>query len=273
MYKRVFFYLGIILVFSLVSCKNEKNSDLNKINVDTSDQQIDVNKAKEIIYMLPNPTETALIIKNSRNTFTDEYLCPYQYVDRYNTSVEEALALGIYSTDLSFLTMYGENQKAVEYVSAVKKLSERLGIIKVINDSLITQLQQNIENKDKVVSIISETYSDMRAFLEENHREVLAAYMITAAWVEGLYLSVNLVDNVKTDTTLIPIIVDQRYSLDNLIDLLKVYQKDENVKLKIQELKELKDIYDKVKLPMKEEVFDALKTKISLIRNSYINEL
>ncbi len=278
MYRNVFLLFAALLL--LFGCKNDNIG--KKLNLSSQDSSFNSDeafqKAKEIIYMLPNPSETAMALKNANPSFSKEFLVPINYVEKFNTEEEEALALGVYSADLSLLTMFEQNQEAVEYVSAVKKLADNLGILEVINDSVITEVQENLQNKDKVVNIVSNVYLQMKNNLEETNRDVLAAMVVTGAWVEGLYLTVNMVNDVSKDTSLVEIVSDQRYSLEDLIELLDVYKNDEKINKINTELKELLKTYEKSATnangtkTLSSDDFDTIKTKIAFIRKSFVNE-
>jgi len=237
------------LIFSLIIFSFGCEDDGSDSNVDTTNPEkkvkIAFETAKQIFYSLPSPVETAMIIENTNVQFSDEFILPYEAVDLYETSDEQAVNLGVYSADLSYLTMFGQQQIAVKYLAACKKLAEELSLLNVISDSTINELQNNIMDKDQAMNIISEQFININSYLEENDRSISATLIVFGGWVEGLYLSVMLIGNdVEDNIDLAQMIYDQKISLEDLINLLDLYKEDEHIKTYLYELKELKTIYD-----------------------------
>ena len=82
-------------------------------------------------------------------------------------------------------------------------------------------------------------------FLKENGQDNLSALIIVGGWVEGLYIGSKTLDEKNPDEALMKKIADQKFSLDNLVELLSTYDADD-VKNVAQKLEGLKTIYDKI---------------------------
>lgn len=266
----------LIALISVTSCNNSgKNSNNNKKDSIPDSSQIKLNqaydKAKIIFYSLPSPIETAMIIESSGVDYNDELLNPVNKVNTYGTSKQMALNLGIYSADLSFCTLFDQPQATINYMATAKKLAESLGILDAINDSVVNLLQENMEDKNKIMSIISESFINSSSYLEENDRDEVATMVILGGWIEGLYLSVNLIgDKVENNQDLTDIIVSQSFTLDDLIGLLELYKKDNNdIQTLLTEIKQLKTAFEEVEEPITQKQFDNLVEKINKIRNGY----
>ena len=67
----------------------------------------------------------------------------------------------------------------------------------------------------------------LNAYLKENDRDHISAMVIAAGWVEGLYIATSIasVDD-DPDPLLLQRIAEQKLSLGNLTELVKVYNKD-----------------------------------------------
>ena len=260
--------LPLLLVF-IVSCGddgyNSGNSDSLQNNVD-----IAYETAVQVFYSLPSPIETAMVIENTNVEFSDDYILPLNAADLYETSTEKAVNLGVYCTDLSYLTMFNQTQASIEYLSVCKKLSEELGLLNVIEDSVLVEIQNNLKNRDEVMSLISEQFMHINAYLEENDRGESATLIVFGGWIEGLYLSTMLVgDNVENNPDLIQMIYDQKISLENLISLLEIYRDNDDIEHFLNEINELKSIYDNISYPISQENFEQIVAKVELTRNSF----
>ncbi|MBC7124657.1 MAG: hypothetical protein H5T24_03430, partial [Bacteroidales bacterium] len=86
-----------------------------------------IESVKQIFYSLPSPLETAMILKRSGATYNEELLNPIENASKYNTTKSMALNLGIYSTDLSYASLFDQTQATIKYMTVSKKMAEGLG--------------------------------------------------------------------------------------------------------------------------------------------------
>ncbi|MFP4060554.1 MAG: hypothetical protein ACLFUC_08740 [Bacteroidales bacterium] len=295
--------ISLLMLFSIAllinGCRGdgEKKSD-EKIAVETfevNDQIFnDINEAKKIFYSLPSPLETAMLIKSAGAKFNEDLLNPVTNADNYTTNKSMALNLGVYTTDLSFASLFDQTQTTITYMNAAKKMADGLGILDAIDNQTIERLEENINNRDVIMDIISETFMSSSSFLKENDRAAIASIVLVGGWVEGLYIATQLVgDSPIEDNKLVERIVDQKLSFDIVLRLLNEYQSNASVASLIEEVNELKAIFDKIKIKTSEietvhdeqtnvttlksqseieitrEVFDELKSKVEAIRNNF----
>lgn len=266
--KKIFFLLGLVLI---LSCDDD-NSNKNSYKGSSDDLKVNeaFETAKQIFYSLPSPVETAMIIENTDVEFSDDYVLQLKAADLYETTTEQAINLGVYSADLSYLTMFDQTQYSLEYISVCKKLAEQMGIMNVISDSVLTEIQTKLKNRDEVMNIISEQFMQINAYLEENDRGVSASLIVFGGWIEGLYLSVMLVgDDVNNNPQLLQMIYDQQISLEDLVSLLQIYKDNDEVNNYLTEIQELKHIYEEIDYAITQENFDKIHAKVKMIRNSF----
>ncbi|MCQ2976020.1 MAG: hypothetical protein MJ211_14560 [Bacteroidales bacterium] len=267
-------FVGLLAIYLPISCTNTGNSD-NKDSVNSTyvNNILPYDEAKYIFYSLPSPMETAMILNNLDIKYNEEFLSPASNVSRYNTQNSQALNLGIYSADLSFCALYEQNQAAIDYLAAVKKLSEQLGIIGFFNDSTIQNIQDNMSNKNKIVSIVSECYTRSTNFLEEDERNEIASTVLVGGWVEGLYISLKMLETLPEDeeNNINDIIIEQKFTLDDMIGLLKLFSKNQGIAQLLNQMVDLKSVYDRIGTEkIDRAVYKELVNKITIIRNGYI---
>lgn len=263
---------GLMMVSLANSCTSSNNEQAQNIDTVGSVNTSAYDEAKVIFYSLPSPVETALILEQLGIKYNEEYLSPASNVSRYNTQTSQALNLGIYSADLSFCALYEQTQAAIDYLAAVKKLSEQLGIMGFFNDSTIQIIQDNMNNKNKIVSIVSDCYTRSTNFLEEDERNEIASTVLVGGWVEGLYISLKMLESLpSTDNNIDDIVKNQKFTLDDMVGLLKFFSKNEGIATLLNQMLQLKTIYDKVgNDKVDRKVYQQLTEKITEIRNDYI---
>ncbi len=247
--------IGIIALFGLAimvySCKSEGENVEDSIDdsIDIDDEIADdFNKAKQVFYSLPSPIETAMLMKRAGAKYNEEYLNSINNISNYTTNLSMSLNLGVYSADLSFASMFDQSQSAIKYLTATKRLAEELGILNAIDKSIIVRMEDNINNRDSLMEIISETFMNSNSFLKENDRAETAAIILVGGWLEGVYIATKIAQATSSNKELVERIIDQRLSLSTLISLLNEYKEDENIKVLIPKLDELKAIFDQIQV-------------------------
>ena len=133
-----------------------------------------------------------------------------------------ALNLGIYTCDLSFSSLYDQTQLVIDYMNAAKKMADGLGILDAINEETINRLEENVNNSDVILDIVSETFLNTNSYLEDNEQPAIASIVLVGGWLEGLYIATQLVDVKDFDTNkLVGRIIDQKLSVDIMLRLLE----------------------------------------------------
>jgi hypothetical protein len=295
----------LIVVFMIISllsgCKSggtkaTKEDVTVSVPKDNTAVVEDIKQAEKIFNALPSPLESAMLIKTAGARFDAALLNPVGNGNSYITNKSMALNLGIYTCDLSFVSLYEQTQLIIDYMNAAKKMADGLGILKAVEQSQIDKLEENINNSEVIMEIVSETFMNSNSYLSDNGQPAIAAMVLVGGWFEGLYISTQLVDMKDFNgNKLVGRIVDQKLSIDILLNLLESSKGNPAVDDLIVQVKRLKVIFDKisittskvqpefdktsnstvlksdVKTDMTPEVFKELSATVSEIRKTFVN--
>jgi hypothetical protein len=297
---------GIFLVFILVlslfyGCKGGKKAPDEGVTVELSAEDRnailkDIKQAEKIFNALPSPLESAMLIKSAGARFDEKLLNPVSKVNSFVTNKAMALNLGIYTCDLSFASLYEQTQLLIDYMNAAKKMADGLGILEAIEQKDIDKLEENINNTEAIMEIVSQTFMNSNSYLEDNGQPATAAMVLVGGWVEGLYISTQLVDMKEFNgNKLVTRIIDQKLSIDILINLLEGSKGNPAVDELIVQVSKLKAVFDKINIQatpvrpeynettnttvlrsevrtdMTPELFIELSQIVKEIRNSFVN--
>jgi hypothetical protein len=293
--------LVFLLTSLLVGCKSGgPKTPKEEVTItapkDNATVMENVKKAEKIFHALPSPLESAMLIKSADARFDQSLLNPVGNVNSYITNKSMALNLGIYTCDLSFASLYEQTQLIIDYMNAAKKMADGLGILKAIDQSTIDKLEENINNSEVIMDIVSETFLNSNSYLSDNGQAAIATMVLVGGWFEGLYISTQLVDMKEFNgNKLVGRIIDQKLSIGILLDLLETSKGNPSIDELTVQVKKLKVIFDKisittsrvrpeydktsnttvlkseVKTDMTPEVFKELATTVSEIRKSFVN--
>lgn len=291
----------LILTSLLSSCKSggtkaTKEDVTANVPKDNTAVVEDIKQAEKIFNALPSPLESAMLIKSAGARFDAALLNPISNGNSYVTNKSMALNLGIYTCDLSFVSLYEQTQLIIDYMNAAKKMADGLGILRAVEQAQIDKLEENINNSEVIMEIVSETFMNSNSYLTDNGQPAIAAMVLVGGWFEGLYLSTQLVDMKDyKNSKLVGRIIDQKLSIDILLNLLENSKGNPAVDDIIIQVKRLKMVFDKVsitttnvkpevdkatnttvlksesKTEMTPEVFKELSTTVSEIRKTFVN--
>lgn len=270
----------ILFIVILSGCrsggeKGKKNEPAVEPMKDNTQVLQDIKQAEKIFNALPSPLESAMLIKSAGAKFNRKFLNPVENTKLYTTNMGHALNLGIYTCDLSFASMYDQTQLIIDYMNAAKKMADGLGILDAINQATINKLEENINNKDVIMETISETFLNSNSYLADNDQPAVASMVLVGGWVEGLYIATQLVDIKEFNgNKLVSTIIDQKLSIDVLLNLLASNKGNPNIDEMIVQMQGMKTVFDKINIkttPIKTEIDKA--TNQTILRSQVTTDM
>jgi len=113
------------------------------------------------------------------------------------------------------------------------------------------------------------------SYLADNDQAAVAAIVLTGGWIEGLYIATQLVDlNNFNGNKLVATIIDQKLSIDILINLLESNKGNPAVDELISQVNKLKAVFDKINIqttPIKTEIDPA--TNVTILKSKVTTDM
>jgi hypothetical protein len=241
--------LLLIAIFFLAACgqRPSENLEVNLDEVDVGELQISSETMNDIIQNIASPIEVAAMISALNVPYSTHYLSDPESLSTNTTSFEMAFSLGALSADLGYLNMYEKTGTAVNYLSSMNRLADALQIGQFFDFATIKRLATSSSDLDSLMFISVNSFNNMDDYLRETERSNLSALMITGVWIEGLYLATQVaVQNTNED--LKSMIGEQKLILNDLLLILNNYSNEEAIADYINDLEEIKSIYNSVKI-------------------------
>lgn len=247
--------VSLIAIF-LYSCGGSGKTSEEQANseFDAAQSQI-VEEIDKVVHELPPPSEVPYLLQATGSDFNPELVNKLENAEKYYTSLDKsAFNLGGYATDIGYLATYDQVQDALKYMETCQKLSETIGIASAFDLDLMERFERNLSNRDSLSNLINLAMKMAEDKLEDTDRLSMVALVLSGSYIEGLYLSVMVVDTYPDDLLpeesknlilepLVRIIIDQRKSLIDVIALLKDLEQDEIISNVIAEFNILRSIY------------------------------
>jgi uncharacterized membrane-anchored protein YhcB (DUF1043 family) len=244
--KKIFagFILPLLIISftCLSSCKNstsKQQKSAEKKEVKEIQNQIETN-----VYPLPTSASVIKKLTELEVGYIIGITNPVENSKKYFDSQSRAKNLGAYGADLSYATLYNQQQDVINYLDVIKSLSNELNMSKVYNEDLYTQIKQNVDNKDELVKILTKEFNDTYAFLSDNDQQPLALLVVGGAWVEGMYLTTHVSEAAYQNPEFSRVLLEQKKSFDTYLEITKPYLNDASVADFVKLLDPIKKVYE-----------------------------
>lgn len=222
-------------------------------------------------YPIPTAFEVTKLLNKAGASYILSLSNPVESVDKYFTEKSKAVNLGIYGADLSYASTYQMKQETMNYLKVSKKLIDELQISTAFNTDFASRVEANIDNKDSLINIISDSFYDTYEYLNSNGKDNLSLMVMTGSWVEGLYITSQIGIISKNNTDIVKIIANQKDPLNKLVELLKPNAQDAAIAELLAALQPLVDIFAGVNGDtLTPEQFEKVSQVVSQVREGLI---
>lgn len=293
--KKGLLYISAVLSIILLNngCNNSQNEEVEE---EEATEQVQKLEKEKIFYTLTTPIELVAIMNKMGLAYDENLLNPTDNVSKYTTANKQAINLGIYAADLVYCSLFNQFQPTLKAFESSKKLADGLGIANAYEASALIRIQDNINQKDSLLKVISECLSNTDAYLKDNARIGISLLVLSGGWLEGLYIATQSIDIDNMNPNIASLIGEQKISLENLLKIIEMYKDESGTDLTEirKDMTELSQLFEKVKITLHSspvavdntvrkttlnsstqvsitpEDIKAIKDKISVLRNKYI---
>jgi hypothetical protein len=237
-----------VATFTFSNCNDNNGKEAQTDTIDSVDlQSPTLVKINDRLFSIPSPFQVAMLVKDNKVPYDKNLLNPIKNQTNYSTNYKQALNLGVYGADLSYLNIYEQLSDAASYFAVVKVLSKELGISSTLDEKILKRIEKNNNNKDSLLYILSTIYRDADAYLFNNDRNEVGLLILAGGWIESLYIMTKTLKT-QNNEEILTRVGEQKHPLDNLIELMRPYygKISDEFDIFLEELVELAAIFDGV---------------------------
>ncbi len=243
----------IVVVSACGGGSSEQSSASDEFEAAKSELAADVS---QYVKDLPPPSEVPFLLMATGSDFNPDLVNDLDNSDRYTVSQDKAAAnLGVYATDVGYLSSYDESDQVFATVEVCQSLAETMGVASAIDIDLLTRFEENIGQRDSLAVLIDEVMAVTGERLQTLDRVNLAAVALAGSFVEGLYISTQVIATYPDDLLpeadrnrilqpLVKIVLDQKQTLEDLFKVMGEVEQTSAVTNMTSELNKIKAIYD-----------------------------
>lgn len=172
------------------SSHEEKDENaVDSTSVSTPLSQADRNKIKNLIASVSPPVELAYIMNDLDVKFSPGILSSPEYVEHYDRSLDQALAMGVYGADLVYCHLYARTDLAKTYLEAIQALSQKLGMKDIIDFDKLWKIAENKVYSEELTVEFNREMEKVFQHLENTNQLNLSAMMSFGGWIESIYIA------------------------------------------------------------------------------------
>jgi hypothetical protein len=256
-----------LVLFAAVSCKNKATSNASQISDETIKQEIE-----EYTYPIPSVFDVTEMLNQIEASYISGIANDPTKAEKYFSEKAKALNLGIYTADLAYSTTYNQKVDIQNYFKAIETLVTDISLKPAFKSDLPNQIEANIDNKAKLVEVVTGMFQDAYSYLNNQDRSEISYLILAGTVVEGLYLTCNLSENTFQNPKLVEAILYQKDPLMKLEGLMLGYSESELTSAVLEDIQSLNAIYGQQEgsNSITEEQVKALTEALNKIRASYI---
>ncbi len=223
------------------SKKTENNDKNNRILIAAEEKKREENRQRvnRILGYLPSPIEAIKIVEQETVNFDEHLLHKTDMASNYLTTTTQALNLGIYGADLSYIKLYKKVPLTSSYLKPIFQLSEELGIPEKFTEDTYKKIESHNISEKESLEELAKVYETTEDYLRSSNRSQTAALLVTGGWIEGMYLACELMAD-NPDKMLRRKVAEQKYTLEQIIYMLQSVDKNRKVESVLRNLQLLR---------------------------------
>lgn len=190
--------------------------------------------------------------------------------EEYITQRDKALNLGVFGADLCYASTHAMKHWTMLYLEASKTLIDELGISTKYNVDYAQRIENNLDDRDSVIIIVSDSFVDTWEYLIDNKQDVLARLVVCGSWIEGIYITANIANSSRDNTEFLEILAQQKNSLKKLVSIMEPVKDLDEVSDVFKGLFDLQDIYEDVEESLTVEQLEKVTARITSLRESIV---
>jgi hypothetical protein len=261
--------INFIFLTSCNSCQNraaeKQQAKAEMKQVDTIEKQIEAN-----VYPLPTSAQVIKMLTDLEVGYIIGISNPTSNTKKYFSNSKRAINMGVYGADLSYATLYNMQQMVIDYLDAIRSLSNELNMSKIYNAALYDSIKMNYDNRDKLVRILTGAFNDTYVYLADNDQQPLALLVVGGAWVEGMYLTTHVTEAAYQVAGISKVLLEQKKSFELFLEITQPYANDPMVSDFVKKLDPIKKLYEGLGTSLTEQNIKDITVAITGVREQVV---
>lgn len=175
--------------------------------------------------VIPPPALISHIITKESIPFESQSLTDAAHPEQWTGEIKKALNLGVLGADLSYLINHGQGAPIPQYLAAIRRLTDDLGISQEVDPELLNQIEAGLEKPENMLGLHGVFFRNLEAYLNKNNRRDISTCILLGGWIESMHHLASPADSIAGHP-LDGLLIDQTYSAKGIRSLAQSVQGD-----------------------------------------------
>lgn len=215
--------LFFLLPAFLLCCSDPENGKETPMEEDpgtSEESELDTLEEPKA-FVLPTPTQIPTLLEQGAKSYHPELLLNVDSIPTSLKKKEKALRMGALLIDAVYSGLHDDPPRVKRFVRKVRKLGNDLYLSAAFERKRLERLLEVADRKDELADEMLSFYRDAHEKFRKEGKKKLGFHMIQGAFLEGLYLSVHLEEEIPRLSTS-RIMEQQRRYLENIGELREI---------------------------------------------------
>lgn len=177
------------------------------------------------LVVIPPPALISHLIAKESFPFDSQNLSDASHPEKWTSEIKKALNLGVLGADLSYLISHGQGASIPQYLAAIRRLTDDLGISQEVDPDLLNQIEAGLDNPSAMLGLHGVFFRNLESYLKKNKRSEISTCVLLGGWTESMHHLAGPADSIAGHP-LDKLLLDQTYSADGVAALAKSIQSD-----------------------------------------------
>lgn len=232
----------VMAVAIFTSCGENKKKSEQSVSTETLEKFVE----RQFDYPIPTSYEVTNMLQKANANYVFNITNDPSNVDQYVAQWQKAMNLGVYGADLAYASTYNRQEETTQFMNSTRKLIEDLNIASAFNKRMADRIEANLENKDSLILIITESFYDTYNYLNKNGEEKTSLLVIAGSVIEGLHITSQLIIGSDYNADLMVVLANQKDQVKALVELMDAHADDENVNRVLPKLRFIDLFFDQL---------------------------
>ena len=267
------FYGFLAIVFTglvLFSCKTKPGNQQKGTAIPLREMKKNEAVFEVTGYPLPTSFYITSMLEEAKAPYIFSISNSVDNVDHYFSHREKALNLGVFGADLCYAVTYMKAQQNLDHRNTSKRLQDEINILTTYHKSCCQRVEDNLNNEDSLITIISDSFYDTYDYLTRNQKDRTAILVMTGSWIEGIYIATQIGLTAGDNRKILDIVQEQRTSLSKLLEVMEPVREDEEVVDIYHALTELKKLFGNDEENITQKQFEKILEAVRSLRYKII---
>jgi len=161
-------------------------------------------------------------------------------------------------------------QDVIDYLAAIRTLALEQNLSKIYDESLYDRIKENFDNRDTLVTILTDAFDRTYAYMVDAGQANLALLMVGGAWVEGMYLTLSVSESGGHLSGFESTLLEQKKSFELFLELASPHSSDPLIERILAAVQPVKDVYDTLNTSLTMDEIESLKKAVNSVRSELI---